>query len=64
MTFLKGLGLLASLALLGLAGFLAHTPWRVHGGRFATEYLALAGAVALVALALFGLSLRWGGSLW
>jgi hypothetical protein len=60
MTFLKGLGLALSLGLLGLAGFLAHTPWRVHGGRFVTEYLLLAGTVALVALVVLAITL-WRG---
>jgi hypothetical protein len=58
MSFFKGLGLVASLGLLGLAGFLAHTPWRVHGGRFVTEYMLLAGAVAIVGLAILYLSWR------
>jgi hypothetical protein len=57
-TFLKVLGLVISVGLLALAAFLAHTPWRVHGGRFATEYLALGGAVALVALVILALSIR------
>jgi hypothetical protein len=60
MTFLKGLGLAVSLGLLGLAGFLAHTPWRAHGGRFVTEYLLLAGTVALVALVVLAITL-WRG---
>ena len=58
--FLKVAGLVISVGLLALAGFLAHTPWRVHGGRFITEYLALAGATALVALIILAVSLRFG----
>jgi hypothetical protein len=60
MTFLKTLGLVVALALLALAGLLAYTPWRAHGGRFITEYLALAGAIAVVALVILALSLRFG----
>jgi membrane protein DedA with SNARE-associated domain len=58
MTFLRSLGFAASLGLLGLAGFLAHTPWRVHGGRFITEYMLLAGVIALVGLLILWLSWR------
>ncbi len=60
MMFLKAAGLVVSLALLALAGFLAYTPWRVHGGRFVTEYLLLAGPIAFVALIIFLVSLRLG----
>jgi hypothetical protein len=60
MTFLKILGLAIALMLLALAGFLAHTPWRAHGGRFITEYLALAGAIAVIALIILAVSLRFG----
>jgi hypothetical protein len=42
---LKLLGLIGSAALFAVAAFVAHTPWRVHGGRFVTEYLALSGAI-------------------
>jgi hypothetical protein len=56
-TFLKVTGFVVALALLLLAGFLAQSPWRVHGGRFVTEYLLLGGAVALVALVILTLSL-------
>jgi hypothetical protein len=59
MTFLKVFGFAASLGLLGLAGFLAHTPWRVHGGRFVTEYMLLAGTVGLLALAVLAVTLWW-----
>jgi hypothetical protein len=60
MTFLKILGLAIALTLLALAGFLAQTPWRAHGGRFITEYLALAGAIAVIALIILAVSLRFG----
>jgi hypothetical protein len=57
---LKVVGFIASGVLVVLALFLAHTPWRVHGGRFITEYLALGGAVAIVALVVLAITLRWG----
>jgi hypothetical protein len=56
MTVLKGVGLAAGIGLVGIAAFLAYEPWRTHGGRFATEFLALAGAVALVGLVVLWLS--------
>ena len=59
MTVLKILGLTISIALIALAAFIVHTPWRVHGGRFVTEYLLLAGAVALVALVILTVTLVW-----
>jgi hypothetical protein len=59
-TFFKILGLLSSIGLFALAAFLAHTPWRVHGGRFITEYLLVSGFVALVALVVLTITLRWG----
>lgn len=55
--FLKGMGFAVTLGLIGLAAFLAHTPWRVHGGRFVTEYLLLAGAVGVVALVVLAVTL-------
>jgi hypothetical protein len=58
MNFLKGLGLLASLGLLGLAVVLACEPWRAHGGRFATEFLALAAVAGLAGVVILVLSLR------
>jgi hypothetical protein len=57
-TVLKGVGLVAGLGLLGLSAFLAYEPWRTHGGRFATEFLALAGVIAAVGLVILALSLR------
>ena len=62
MGFWKILGLAASLALLALAAFLAATPWRVHGGRFVTEYLLLAGTIGVAGLILLAVSLRYTGS--
>ena len=59
MTVVKIFGLIISAALLALAAFLAHTPWRVHGGRFVTEYLLLGGVVAFVALVVLAITLRW-----
>jgi hypothetical protein len=56
---LKIIGLIVSIVLLGLAAFLAHTPWRVHGGRFVGEYMLLAGSVAVVALIVLAVTLRW-----
>ena len=56
---LKIIGLLASAGLFALAAFLASTPWRVHGGRFAAEYLMLGGALGLVALLVAVLSSRY-----
>jgi hypothetical protein len=58
---LKTLGIVVSLAIIGLAAFLAHTPWRAHGGRFVTEYLVLAGPIALVGLIVLAVTLKWGG---
>jgi len=49
-SLLKWAGLLLAALLLLLAAFFAYEPWRVHGGRFVTEYLLLAGAIALVGL--------------
>jgi hypothetical protein len=60
-TFLKWLGIAASVGLIGLAAFLAHTPWRVHGGRFVTEYMLLAAPCALIGAVILVLSLRAGG---
>lgn len=59
MSVLKIIGLIVSAALFGLAAFLAQTPWRVHGGRFITEYLVLGGVVAVVALVVLAAVLRW-----
>jgi hypothetical protein len=61
MSIWKILGLVVSLGLIALAAFLATTPWRVHGGRFVTEYLLLAGTVGLVGLIVLVLSLRLSG---
>ncbi len=58
---LKVIGIVAAVALLALAAFLAHTPWRVHGGRFVTEYLLLATPFAAVGLVVLVVSLRAGG---
>jgi hypothetical protein len=60
MTFWKILGLAISLGLIALAAFLATAPWRVHGGRFITEYLLLAGTIGLVSLIILAVSLRYG----
>jgi hypothetical protein len=57
MNMLKAVSIAVALALLVLAVFLGWTPWRAHGGRFITEYLALAGAVALVALVILAAGL-------
>ena len=60
MSVLKILGLIVSAPLFGLAAFLAQTPWRVHGGRFITEYLVLSAVIALVALVVLAVAVRWG----
>jgi hypothetical protein len=52
-------GLTVSVALYGAAIVFATTPWRVHGGRFVTEYLLLGGAVGLVGVGLTAATLRW-----
>lgn len=57
MTVLKTLGLAVAIGLIVLAGVLAHTPWRVHGGRFITEYMILAVPVALVGAAILAVTL-------
>ena len=49
------LQIVGSLILLG-AAFVFWTPWRVHGGRFATEYSIVGAIVAAFALALFFLA--------
>lgn len=59
MAVLKIIGLIVSVALFALAAFLGQTPWRVHGGRFVTEYMLVAGTVALVALIVLAITLRW-----
>jgi hypothetical protein len=61
MSFWKILGLVISVGLIAVAGFFATTPWRVHGGRFMAEYLALAGTIAIVGLIMLVVSLRHGG---
>jgi hypothetical protein len=61
MTIWKILGLVVSFGLIALAGFLATTPWRVHGGRFITEYLLLAGTIGLVGLIVLAVTLRYSG---
>jgi hypothetical protein len=58
MNLWKILGLVVALGLIALAAFLASTPWRVHGGRFVTEYLLLAATIGLVGLIVLALSLR------
>ena len=58
-SFWKILGLAASLGLLALAAFLAASPWRVHGGRFITEYLLLAGTIGVAGLILLAVSFRY-----
>lgn len=47
---MRTVGITIALALIGLAAFLAHTPWRVHGGRFVTEYMMLAGVIGIIGL--------------
>jgi hypothetical protein len=59
MTTLKIAGFLIAIGLLALAAFLAHTPWRAHGGRFVTEYMLLAAPVAIVGLVVLALTLLW-----
>ena len=59
MGFWKIAGLALSLALLALAAFLAASPWRVHGGRFITEYLLLAGTIGVAGLILLAVSFRY-----
>ena len=59
MTVLKIVGLVVSIALFALAAFLAQTPWRVHGGRFVSEYMILGGTIAVVALIVLAVTLRW-----
>jgi len=49
------LQIIGSIVLLG-AAFVLWTPWRVHGGRFATEYSIVGGIIAAFAMALFFLA--------
>ena len=58
MTILKGVGLAIALVLIGLALLLGSTPWRVHGGRFVTEYLLLGGVFGIAGLVALAVSLR------
>jgi hypothetical protein len=51
-------GLLAGIAIIGAAIFLGTSPWRVHGGRFVTEYMIAAGTVGAVGLLIIFLSSR------
>jgi hypothetical protein len=57
MTALKILGIAIAIALIAAAAFVAHTPWRVHGGRFVAEYMMLAGAIGFVALVILAVML-------
>jgi hypothetical protein len=58
---MKTIGIVVSLLLALAAAFVAHTPWRVHGGRFVTEYFLLAGVIFIIAAVIGALSLRSGG---
>jgi NADPH-dependent curcumin reductase CurA len=58
MSVLRILGVAVGVGALGLAAFLAYEPWRTHGGRFATEFLVLAGAIGLVGAVALALGLR------
>jgi hypothetical protein len=60
MVTLKILCWAISIGLFGLAAFLAQTPWRVHGGRFITEYLMLAGGAGLIGLIILTVGLLIG----
>jgi hypothetical protein len=55
---MKALGLLAGFALLAGAAFVGSSPWRVHGGRFVTEYLIAAGAIGVVGAVILFFSAR------
>lgn len=52
MALLKLAGTVVAVVLIAAALVFGTTPWRVHGGRFVTEYLLLAGAVGAVGLLL------------
>lgn len=58
---MKTIGLIVCALILLAAVFVAYSPWRVHGGRFVTEYMLLAGVIALVAIIIGYVSMRWGG---
>ena len=58
MSVLKLIGTAAGVVAVGAALFLAYEPWRTHGGRFATEFLALAGVVAIVGVVILAFSFR------
>jgi len=59
MHIVRIIGLAFSLGLCAVAVILATTPWRVHGGRFVTEYLLLGGGVALVGVVALIVTLKW-----
>jgi hypothetical protein len=60
MSIWKIVSVALAFGLIAFAAFLAWTPWRAHGGRFVTEYLLLASPVAVVALVILAVSLRFG----
>lgn len=55
---LKAVGLLAGVAIVAGAIFIGSAPWRVHGGRFVTEYMVAASAVGAVGALVLFLSAR------
>jgi hypothetical protein len=58
MNVLRIVGVAVGIGALGLAAFLAYEPWRTQGGRFATEFLVLAGVIGVVGVAILAVSLR------
>lgn len=52
--------ILIGFSILGAAIFIAWTPWRVHGGRFAAEYVLLSAVIALISAGILYFSSRLG----
>ena len=57
---MRVLGQILAIVCLGFAIYFAYTPWRVHGGRFVTEYMAASGLLLLIALVAGYFSFRSG----
>ncbi len=56
---LRLVGFAIAAGVFAVAVMFATTPWRVHGGRFVTEYLLLGGAVGVVGVLALAATLKW-----